>query len=229
MISVYVLEDDEALMRSYRAKIEQSGTLCWAGGAGQAHEAIAALDEVNPDVLLVDIGLPDASGLTVVRAARERCPQAEVMVVSVFGDERTLVEALRAGASGYLLKDSAAQDFVQAIHDVRAGHAPISPSLARHLLNAWQRVADAPAPPSDPPPAATGTPSEVGAALAELSRREVEILRAVSRGLTFAEVGERMFISPHTVATHVKNIYRKLEAHSKVQALDIARRRGWLD
>lgn len=230
MISVYVVEDDPSLMRSYRVKVEQSGTLHWAGCAGDARSAIAALDEVNPDVLLVDIGLPDASGLTVVRAARQRCPQAEVMVVSVFGDEKSVIDALRAGASGYLLKDSAAGDFVRAIHELRAGQSPISPALARHLLNAWQRVTTSS--PSTHTAGMAGTAGTSGADAAgpvgELSSREVEILRAVSRGLTFAEVGERLFISQHTVSTHVKNIYRKLEAHSKVEALNIARRRGWL-
>ena len=180
-----------------------------------------ALATLRPDVLLVDLGLPDTSGLEVVRAARRDCPQTEIMVVSIFGDERSLTEAIRAGATGYLLKDTQAHDFAEAIRDVRAGRSPISPALARYLLNAWQAVNAAPD--AATPPVRTQAAGSDG-----LSERETEILQAVSRGLTFAEIGRRLFISPHTVATHVKNIYRKLEAHSKIEALSIARERGLL-
>lgn len=223
MTSVLVVEDDPLHLQRYRETIEAAPDMTWCAGVGTAREGIACLS-LQPDVLLIDLGLPDASGLTVVQAARLKCPQSEIMVVSIFGDERSLMDAIRAGATGYLLKDTPALDFVAAIRDVRSGHSPISPSLARHLLNAW-RIPTAPA-------AAAGSPAMENTAAPEgtdvLSTREIEILRAVSRGLTFVEIGKRSFISPHTVASHVKNIYRKLEAHSKVEAVSIARERGLL-
>ncbi|MDO9359813.1 MAG: response regulator transcription factor [Polaromonas sp.] len=221
MISVFVVEDDPQHQQRYREAITAAPDLLFCGAAGTAHEAVDVLAAIRPDVLLVDLGLPDTSGLEVVRAARRDCPQTEIMVVSIFGDERSLTEAIRAGATGYLLKDTQAHDFAEAIRDVRAGRSPISPALARYLLNAWQAVNAAPD--AATPPARTQAAGSDG-----LSERETEILQAVSRGLTFAEIGRRLFISPHTVATHVKNIYRKLEAHSKIEALSIARERGLL-
>ena len=213
MISVYVVEDDPQHRQRYRDAVDSAPDLVWAGSTTTVREAIQAIPSANPDVVLVDLGLPDASGLEVVRSVRRSCPQAEIMVVSVFGDERSLMAAIRAGATGYLLKDTYTVDFVSAIRDVRAGQSPISPTLARYLLAAW-RPADR--------PATAESPQE------GLTDRETEILKAVSRGLNQAEIGKRLFISPHTVATHIKNIYRKLEAHSKVEAMNIARERGLL-
>jgi DNA-binding NarL/FixJ family response regulator len=220
MISVLVVEDDPLHLQRYRETIEAAPDMTWCAGVGTAREGIESLS-LMPDVLLIDLGLPDASGLTVVQAARARCPQSEIMVVSIFGDERSLMDAIRAGATGYLLKDTPALDFVAAIRDVRSGHSPISPSLARHLLNAWR------IPTTPQTQAAENALAPEGTDV--LSVREIEILRAVSRGLTFVEIGKRSFISPHTVASHVKNIYRKLEAHSKVEAVSIARERGLLN
>lgn len=224
MTSVLVVEDDPLHLQRYRETIEAAPDMTWCAGVGTAQEGIACLS-LQPDVLLIDLGLPDASGLTVVQAARLKCPQSEIMVVSIFGDERSLMDAIRAGATGYLLKDTPALDFVAAIRDVRSGHSPISPSLARHLLNAW-RIPTTPVAPAGPQ-ATENTAAPEGTDV--LSTREIEILRAVSRGLTFVEIGKRSFISPHTVASHVKNIYRKLEAHSKVEAVSIARERGLLN
>ena len=225
MISVFVVEDDLLHQQRYREAIDAAPDLHCCGCASTARDAITAIALANPDVLLVDLGLPDASGLEVMRATRRDCPQTEIMVVSIFGDERSLIDAIRAGATGYLLKDTQTHDFAEVIRDVRAGRSPISPTLARYLLDAYQlSTRNMPTPTETK--VVTSTHGEAGPEL--LSDREKEILQAVSRGLTFPEIGRRLFISPHTVATHVKNIYRKLEAHSKVQALSIARARGLL-
>lgn len=214
---MFVVEDDPLHQQRYSEAIDAAPDLHFCGSAMTAHQAMAALALANPDVLLVDLGLPDASGLEVMHAARRMCPQAEIMVVSIFGDERSLIDAIRAGATGYLLKDTQAHDFAEVIRDVRAGRSPISPTLARYLLDAYHLNTRA-------PEALPRVPVDGES----LSAREKEILQAVSRGLTFPEIGRRLFISPHTVATHVKNIYRKLEAHSKIEALSIARSRGLL-
>ena len=139
--------------------------LDWAGSPTTVRGAVQAIPRANPDVVLVDLGLPDASGLDVVRSVRRTCPQAEIMVVSVFGDERSLMAAIRAGATGYLLKDTYTVDFVSAIRDVRAGQSTISPTLARYLLAARR--------PAERPPAAEG-------AQEALTDRETEILTAAA-------------------------------------------------
>ncbi|WP_430395588.1 response regulator [Ferrovibrio sp.] len=209
-ITVAVVEDDPLHRERFRDNLGTDPALELVAEYGGVAEAIAALADRQPDVLLVDLGLPDGSGFDVIAAARRVSPATEIMVVSVFGGEDNLLRAVEAGATGYLLKDSLPQDFNAAIHALRAGESPISPALARLLLKRYQ-----PAP-------AVAAPQEGGT----LSRREVAILELVARGIGFAEVAETLFISPHTVKTHVKNIYRKLDAHSRPHAVYIARQRG---
>jgi DNA-binding NarL/FixJ family response regulator len=217
VISVYFVEDDPSHAREFERAIAAATDLSCIGCAGTAARAIQDLQALRPDVLMVDLGLPDGSGLEVIRFARARCPYTEIMVISMFGDEDSLIEAIRAGATGYLLKDALPGDFVASIRDLRAGHSPISPVLARYLLNAYRPGAQ---PQPDP-----GHASDSRA----LSEREREVLHCVARGMTFAEIARHAFISQHTVATHVKNIYRKLEAHSKSEAVYLARQRRLLD
>ena len=178
------------------------------GSFNAARPAIEAVAALRPDVALVDFGLPDLSGFQVIRHIRAVSPLTAVMVVSVFGGERNLIEAIEAGATGYLLKDSGAAEFNRSIHAVCAGESPISPSLARHLL---ARLQPAAAPAASP-----------------LSPRETEVLEAIVRGHSVAEIAEALYISPLTVKTHVQKIYRKLEANSRQHAIHLARERGWV-
>eukprot|EP01031_Cornospumella_fuschlensis_P049025 gene49025-60015_t len=144
MISVFIVEDDPLHRQRYLEAIDAADDLQCCGCVSTAREAVAALATANPDVLLIDLGLPDASGLEVMQSARRACPQAEIMVVSIFGDERSLIDAIRAGATGYLLKDTQAHNFAEVIRDVRAGRSPISPTLARYLLDAYNLNARSP-------------------------------------------------------------------------------------
>src|SRR6478752_3688985 len=127
IISVVLVEDNPLHAQRYRENLALDPTLALVGEFGLARDAIARIDGMSPDVVLVDLGLPDGSGLDVVRHVRARLPAASVMVVSVFDDERNLVAAIEAGATGYLLKDSRVNDFNQSIHALRAGGSPISP------------------------------------------------------------------------------------------------------
>ena len=213
--SVVLVEDHPLHAQRYRENLALDPSLSLVGEFGLASEAIAGIDRLAPDVVLVDLGLPDGSGLDVVRHVRARLPKAAVMVVSIFGDERNLVDAIEAGATGYLLKDTRAVDFNQSIHALRAGESPISPSLARHLLRRIQTASEAPKAP-------TVTPAS------PLSKRETTILDAISQGRSILEIGEELHISPLTVKTHVQNIYRKLEARSRQHAVYLARSRGLL-
>jgi DNA-binding NarL/FixJ family response regulator len=213
--SVVLVEDNPLHAQRFRENLALDPGLRVVGEFSRASDAIAGIEPLAPDVVLVDLGLPDASGILVLRHLRERLPQTALMVVSIFGDERNLMDAIEAGATGYLLKDSKATDFNQSIHALRAGESPISPSLARYLLRRIQPAEAA----SKPAPADAASP---------LSRRETTILDAIAQGRGIAEIGAELHISPLTVKTHVQNIYRKLEARSRQHAVYIAQQRGLL-
>ncbi|MGB6054594.1 MAG: response regulator transcription factor [Burkholderiaceae bacterium] len=209
--TVVLVEDNPLHARRFRDNMAADDSLQLLREFSSGAHAIAELAALQPDVALVDLNLPDLSGFEVIRHIRAAAPQTAVMVVSVFGGERNLVEAIEAGATGYLLKDSNAYDFNRSIHALCAGESPISPSLARHLLARLQ-------PPRSAQPAA---PSP-------LSPRETEVLEMIVSGQSLAEIGAAMHISPLTVKSHVQNIYRKLEARSRQQAIHRARQRGLL-
>lgn len=206
--TVVLVEDDPLHARRFQDNMAADDTLQLLRAFSHGAHAIADMAQLQPDVALVDLQLPDLSGFEVIRHIRTVSPRTAVMVVSVFGGERNLVEAIEAGATGYLLKDSSAHDFNCSIHALCAGESPISPSLARHLLLRLQ------------PPRRT-QPSP-------LSARETQVLELIVSGQSMAEVGAAIHISPLTVKSHVQNIYRKLEAGSRQQAIQHARQRGLL-
>src|SRR5690606_8872833 len=159
-----------------------------------------------------------------------RCPQCDVLVVTMFGDEQHVVASIEAGATGYLLKDASSERVAAAIHELRAGGAPISPSIARRVLARFRIAAASPPAAGAAAPAGPGRPPHDGSVPAEspLTPRETEILRMVAKGLSFETVGEVIGISPHTVVTHVKKIYRKLAVHSRGEAVYEASQMGLL-
>jgi DNA-binding NarL/FixJ family response regulator len=215
--TVVVVEDDPLQRERFRENIGHGDGLVLIGEFVNATAVMAAIPPLLPGVALVDLGLPDKSGFEVIHHIHRVAPSTEIMVVSVFGGEQNLLRAIEAGATGYLLKDTLPQDFVAAIHALRAGASPISPSLARHLLKRYQTPT---ASPNGPVAAVEGSSGEVG-----LTVRETEILERIASGSSIVEIGQHLFISPHTVKTHVKNIYRKLEARSRVHAIHIAQKR----
>jgi len=196
-----VVEDDGPTRARFARAVEADERLRLAGTAATAREGIEGLRREAPDVLLVDLGLPDRSGIDVIRAARQLSADTQAIVVTVFGDEKSVVGAIEAGARGYLLKDGSEAEIAAAILELHAGGSPISPQIARHLLRRFQ----------EPEPAPQGGPS--------LTEREHEILGAVVRGFTFSEIAGLLGISPHTVTTHVRHIYRKLEVRSRGEAV----------
>jgi DNA-binding NarL/FixJ family response regulator len=181
-----------------------------------AREAVVAVGRASVDVALVDLGLPDGSGIDVIKAIRQGQPRCEVMVISVFQDEELVLRAIEAGAAGYLLKDSAPADIIDSIRALRAGGSPISPMIARLLLDRLRH-----------PDCARQTPRRLIGALAP-SEREIEILHIVAKGLSLAEIGEMLGISVNTVKTHVKRIYRKLAVGSRMEAIFEAQSMGLL-
>jgi len=181
-------------------------------------EAHALLEREIPDVLVTDLGLGDGSGNSLIRKVTRADPKALAMVITVFGDERSLVESIEAGATGYLLKSSPFSEIAPAILDLVRGGSPISAPIARYLLRrfrpssspvAGETVDDSPAPP--------------------LTGREAEVLRLAAKGFQFGEIAEALGISSHTVTTHIRHIYRKLDVHSRGAAVHEAVSRGIID
>ena len=214
-ITVAVVDDNAFHREHLCGAIEASPELRLVGSAVDAASACALLEQQRADVLLVDLGLPDRSGLEVIRHVRTHCPATDVMVVTVFTDERHVLQSLEAGATGYLLKDATPQEIRQAVLEIVAGGSPISPLMARHLLKRFR-----PAPPPDAP--------ETPTSKAVLSTREIEVLQVVAKGLSVKETADVLELSPMTVGTHVKNIYRKLAVNSRAEAVYEAGRLGLL-
>jgi DNA-binding NarL/FixJ family response regulator len=200
--TVLLVEDDPVCRERLADNIERQPDLLLVGTAGTCREARLLLVQHVPEVLLVDLGLPDGDGISLIREARELSGDTLSMVVTVFGDEATVIRAIEAGARGYLLKDSHADEIGSSILQLVQGGAPISAPIASHLLRRFQ------APPTPP-----GQPVPV------LTDREAEVLRLVAKGFTFGEIAKLLAISSHTVTTHVRRIYGKLEVRSRAEAV----------
>ncbi|MCY1527376.1 Response regulator protein VraR [compost metagenome] len=176
-------------------------------------------------MLLVDLGMPDGTGLDVIRDAVARFPGCEPLVVSVFGDEENVLASIEAGAVGYIHKDAAPEDIAQTIVEMKAGASPISPMIARRVLAKYRSLQAA------VPGTAGAAPAEAALDEADrglLSAREHEVLTLIARGFSYAEIARLKGLSVHTVQTHIKNLYGKLAVHSKSEAVFEATRLGLL-
>lgn len=211
---ILLLEDD-APVRERLARIVRD----WPGGrliaaCATLTEAATVIRAEPVDLLITDLNLPDGHGVQAIRLLLSRHPNAEAMVISVLADDRNVIEAIEAGASGYLLKDSDPINIIDAIADLLAGRSPISSTIARTIVRrlggrdggAERAQADA-APPL-------------------LTPREMDILWGIAKGFTYSELAERLEISKQTVPVHIKNIYRKLQANNRSEAVYEASRRG---
>jgi DNA-binding NarL/FixJ family response regulator len=218
--SVLIVEDQERFRQAFRRALEALPDIRLLGIAPDLPQGLQSFEALRPDVLLVDLDLPGGSGIELIRHAAQTRPDCEVMVISVFGDEQHVVASIEAGATGYLLKDSLALDLAGQLRTLRAGGSPVSPVIARRLL-----VRMAPMPPMPPLPE---VPPPESAEAAALSEQESRVLHLAAKGFTFDEIAQFMAVSPHTVTTYVKRVYRKLHVRSKVEAIYEARRLGWL-
>jgi DNA-binding NarL/FixJ family response regulator len=206
--TIAIIEDNRDFLRRYVAMVDAAPDMRLVGTAANGRDGLLMLERSRADVYLIDLGLPDMSGVDVIRQAVRRHPHCDAVVVSVFGDDAHILASIEAGATGYLLKDSTAADMLDGIRTLRDGGAPVSPVIARKILQRMQGRA----------PGTSHTRADPQAR-GLLTEREVEVLRALAKGLTFIEIGELYEISPHTVARHVKNIYKKLAVHSRGEAV----------
>ncbi len=212
-IRVFVV-DDHAMMRAgTRLVLEQEPDITLVGEAATAAAAWEGVATWQPDLVVMDIGLPDESGIQLTRKVKARFPQIRVLGLTVHDDEGYVLELLKAGADGYIVKSSAAADLVSAIRQVMEGHAVLDPTITRAVISGYVTKPPAPAPPEESP----------------LTAREKEVLVLVAQGLTNAEIARRLYISVKTVETHRAHIMEKLGAHDRTDLVKYAIRTGLIE
>ena len=197
--SVLLVEDDKMTRQRLHQVIDSLQNLTLMAVCENLAEARQALQSQIPQVLLTDLGLPDGSGIDLIREIRQLDESVHIMVISVFGDERNVLAAIEAGASGYLLKDGDTDYIGKAIGQLIAGESPISAGIARHLLKKFQASSNK-----------TTGESQAVKDSSLLTLRETEVLALIAKGYTYNEVATNLEMSRHTVNAHIKNIYRKL-------------------
>ncbi|MFK8014569.1 MAG: response regulator [Gammaproteobacteria bacterium] len=206
---VLLVEDDQVLRQRMGRIIDEHPQLELSEASGDVASALAWLEHHRPDVLLVDLGLPDGHGTGIIRYAKEKDPSIESMVISVFADEHNVVSAIKAGATGYLLKDSDRDHIAESILDLIHGNSPISAAIARHVLKQF----------ADRGPSTSQDPSIDPSSVPQLTPREDEVLQCIARGFKYNEVADMLDMSVHTVRSHIKHIYKKLEVGSRSEAV----------
>ena len=209
-ISILLVEDDPPTNWRLKDALEKAGFDVVA--AMTLTEARASLEKRKPRVLLTDLQLPDGHGVELIRETRARLPDAEIMVISILGDEESVISAITVGATGYLLKDAFPTDIAATVRELVAGHSPISASIARFIVRRTQTSAEPP-----PGPQLNTT---------KLTPREIDILWGIAKGFSYAEIASHLGMSRQTVPGHIKSIYRKLEVHTRGEAVFEALQQG---
>jgi DNA-binding NarL/FixJ family response regulator len=207
---LYLIEDDPTILAFVQEGMRLRPGWRLLGHSDTAAHARAMATAVDADVYLVDLGLPDGRGEDLLRELALSRPDAELLVFTVFGDESRLIHALQSGATGYVLKGCSTQELIDAIEQIQEGGAPISPLLARMLLKQFR----------------TPAPGDFADEGHSLSERETDVLKLVAHGYVNKEIAQKLSIAPATVSTHIKNLYRKLSVHTRVQVVRAAQERG---
>ncbi len=205
-MQLVIVEDNRLLLENLRLLLNGEEGVNVTGAFGSAEEALAELAECAPDVMLVDLDLPGISGIELTRRVKGLFPDIDIMAYTIFEDRETVFSAIKAGASGYILKGSSPRELIESLNSLYQGGAPMSPKIARKVIREFQDE-----------PVSENT---------LLSHREKEIVRGIEQGLTYKNIAEKFHISPHTVHTHIKNIYEKLQAKDRQEAISKARRKG---
>jgi NarL family two-component system response regulator LiaR len=207
-IRVFVADDHAIVRKGIAAVLEIVPDIVVVGEAENGRDAVHRVEQLRPDVILMDLVMPEMDGIEAIRRIKDRQPEARILVLTTFAGEDKIFPAIKAGALGYHLKDSRPEELVQAIRQVHRGESSLHPVIARKVLEELSR-------PSDRPP----TPDP-------LTPREVQVLQLVAQGLENPEIAERLVISEATVRTHVSNITSKLHVASRTQAALYALREG---
>jgi len=201
MVKIGLVEDNETVRKTLGELIDASPEYRCVCACATGKEALAEIPRHRPDIVLMDLHLPGESGITCLSTLKERMPDLQFIVLTVYKDPELIFQALKAGACGYLLKRATFEDVLHAIAEVRAGGAPMTSEIARLVVQSFR-------------PSPAGRSQEEG-----LSRRELEILNLLSQGLSNKELAARLGISALTVHTHLKNVYSKLHVHGRGEAV----------
>ena len=231
---VLIVEDDVPTRDFFADSVSRCADLRLVAGVGTCEEARALIEDTSQgiDILLTDLALPDGNGLELIRLAARVQPACEALVISMFGDEDSVLSSVEAGALGYIQKDFTPDNIALTILDMKAGASPISPMIARRVLAKYRalQAVDREVPPVSPETnlsSGAGRPA-AAAVRALLSVREQEVLELIARGFSYAEISKLKAVSVHTIQSHIKNLYAKLAVHSKSEAVYEATRLGLL-
>ena len=230
-IRLYVIEDQPKILKNQLKLLEAFDEVEIVGTALSGEEALEELSamEQKPDVILCDLGLPQMSGIDVTRKVKKDHPSVEILIFTIFDEEDKVLEAVKAGASGYLLKGAEAKKIVDSIKEVRQGGSVIQPSLARALLRHFRMPESGP-----PPPGSLRTEDDKAEANAAngrraLTERELECLQIIAKGLSNNEAAQVLGLSKATIRTHLEHIYQKLDVTNRVEAVTEGIRQGIID
>ena len=194
-----IIEDSQALLQNLRIILTGEGDISVVGAYDCAEDALADLGRAAPEVMLIDLGLPRMSGLELIARAKARIPKLDILVYTVFDDWKNVFAALKAGATGYILKGTKPRELIEAVTGLYEGGAPMSPKVARMVISEFH--------------------GERAGSEYTLTSREKEILSAMDKRMSYKEIAAMMHVSPHTVRTHIRNIYEKLQAKNREDAL----------
>jgi two-component system NarL family response regulator len=219
-IRVLIADDHALFRRGLEMVLDEESDIDLVGQASDGKEAVTGAGESLPDIVLMDIRMPKISGIEACRAIKEVAPSAKIVMLTISDEEEDLFEAIRAGASGYLLKDIPLDEVAEAVRSVHGGQSLINPSMAGKLLSEFATLAK------------RDTEEEERVqhvAAPKLTDREMEVLKLVARGMNNRDIAKELFISENTVKNHVRNILEKLQIHSRMEAVMIAVRQKLIE
>jgi DNA-binding NarL/FixJ family response regulator len=203
MIRVAVVEDDPEIRKMVSELIQSDSNYSLSGVYGSSEEFLGKFEKNVPDVVILDIHLPGINGIECLKKAKPANPEIQYIMFTVFEDDDSVFEALRSGATGYILKRSSPSAIFDAVQNVYNGGSPMSPEIARRVIMSMQQ----------------GEKTGGNQALKLLTQREHEILIALSKGLRYKEISDKLFISMDTVRSHIRNIYEKLQVNNRTAAV----------
>ena len=215
-VKVLIVDDHALFRRGLQMVLEGEPDIDVVGEASDGHEALERAERTAPDVVLMDVRMPKRSGIEATRAIKDVLPSTKILMLTISDEEADLYEAIKAGASGYLLKEISIEEVANAVRQVQAGQSLISPSMASKLLTEFAAMVKR-------RDERTQVPGP------RLTDRELEVLKLVAKGMNNRDIGSELFISENTVKNHVRNILEKLHLHSRMEAVVYAVREKLLD